>query len=308
MSSSSGPVCPLCGDFGRAAFSKEGYAHFRCGACRSLFIDPVPDPDALAEWYRAADAEKNSALCWGGSERHALTCWLRTLGTAERLAGKGPLLDVGCGAGQFLVFARQRGWTDLAGIEPSPAAARLAQTRSEATVHQTPLLDVALRDASYAVVTLWDVIEHLSEPRRTLRRVVQLLRPGGVVILGTPNVEGLTTRRFGRRALVVMPPEHLFVAARRGLQAVAVSEGLEVVRVEAIDVRIRDWLGPAPGTPVPSRSAAIDRYKAAYGRLTRSGFFGSAQRAANAVLNATGLGDQLVMIARKPASARASAS
>lgn len=300
MTSAGEPTCPLCGVEGRPAFVKDGYPHFRCAGCRSLFVSPVPTPDELAAWYRQAGTEKSSALCWEGTGLHAVASWRRALRHARRVAGDGPLLDVGCGAGQFLAFARDEGWTDLVGLEPSPAAAERARDASGASIHEVELRAAPLPEGSCAVVTLWDVIEHVPDPRRVLERVAALVRPGGVVVMGTPNVEGLTTRRFGARALVVMPPEHLFVAARRGLLALVASAGLEPVRTDAVDLRIRDWLGSPPDGATSSGSAgARARYRGLYDRLTGATLFDVAQRAANLFLNTTGLGDQLVMLARK---------
>ncbi len=290
--------CPLCRSSGPFAFRKDDHDHHRCRECGTLFVVPVPEAEALAAWYRTALADKNSALCWEGTERHAVAAWRRMLAAAERLGGRGPLLDVGCGAGQFLEFARASGWVDLAGLELSPEAARAARERSGAVVHEAPLATAAVPEARYAVVTLWDVLEHLAAPRDALRRVLSFLRPGGVAIVGTPNARGVTTRRFGKDSLVLMPPEHLFVATRRGLRGAATAAGLEVVSVEAIDVRIRDWLGAA-SSPA---GEAKGRYQDVYARLTASRLFGAAQAAANALLRGAGLGDQLLMIARRPAS------
>ena len=305
MTAPARPPCPLCAAPGEAAFVKDGYPHFRCEACRSLFVAPAPTADALAAWYRQAGTDKNSALCWEGTGLHAVASWRRALRHARRIAGDGPLLDVGCGSGQFLAFARDEGWAELVGIEPSPAAAERARAGSGATIHEVELQAAPLPAASFAVVTLWDVIEHLPEPCKMLERVAALVRPGGVVVMGTPNVEGLTTRRFGARALVVMPPEHVFVAARRGLHALTASAGLEPVRTEAIDLRIRDWLGSPPASATPSSTeGSRARYRGLYDRLTGAGLFAFAQGAANLFLNTTGLGDQLVMLARKPAQPR----
>jgi hypothetical protein len=75
------------------------------------------------------------------------------------------------------------------------------------------------------------------------------------------------------------------------------SAGLQVLRIESVDLRIRDWLdsGSSPGS-----GSGKYRYRAVYDRLTGVGVFGAAQAAANLILRATGLGDQLLMLARKP--------
>jgi 2-polyprenyl-3-methyl-5-hydroxy-6-metoxy-1,4-benzoquinol methylase len=310
-----GPRCPLCSGPGRLAFVKDGFTHHLCRGCDSLFVEPMPSPTELADFYRRHDADQNSRLCWEGGNRHAHAAWARALAAAERLAGPGPLLDVGCGAGQFLAFARARGWSQLVGLELAPEAAALARRASGAEVHEATLEGGALPEGGFAVVTLWDVLEHLPDPGQALDRLGRLLRPGGLLMLGVPHRHGITLRAFGAGSLIVMPPEHLFLPSRRGLLAAIRRAGLEPLRAETTEVRLREWLDAARrwlgrgGRAVP-RAGAGERadYLRLYGRITGAGAFGLVQGAANLVLRLTRLGDQLTLIVRRPAVASRAAA
>ena len=297
-------ACPLCGGPGRPAFEKGGHVHAACQACGSWFVDPVPPAEALAAFYQRAAEEAGSRLCWEGSSAHAHALWDRAL-EAVRRRGGGPLLDVGCGAGQFLAHARRRGFQDLAGVEPSPAAAAAARLASGAVVHELELSATPPRPGGHAAVTLWDVLEHLPAPRAARGRARALLRPGGLLGVATPNRRGLSALAFGARALVVSPPEHLLVATRRGLAAALQAEGLRLLRLESLELRLREWTGgggeAAAGPAAASGGAARDRYRGAYDRLTGWGGFGLLHAAGNAVLSAARLGDQLLAIAERPA-------
>lgn len=288
--------CPLCGGDGEPAFTVGRWAHRRCRGCASVFVAPPPSPEELVALYRQAADGLGSASCWDSSARHAEATWARALDDARRLAGAGPLLDVGCGAGQFLAFAAARGFAPLHGLELAPAIAAAARARSGAAVQEAELLAAALPGAAFAAVSLWDVLEHLRDPRAALRHVAALLRPGGVVLVGTPSREGVTLRALGRHARVVSPPEHLFYATRRGLATALAAEGFTLRRLETEQIRIRDWL-PA-GAGAPGRGGAPAAYARAYALLTGRAAL-AAQRAANAVLRATGLGDQLLAVAQR---------
>ncbi len=305
-------LCPLCGGTGHGAFEKNGYLHHQCDRCASLYLEPVPSPEALADFYRRSSADQNSRLCWEGGNQHAHASWCRALATAAKLAGTGPLLDVGCGAGQFLAYARTLGWAELEGLEVAPDVAATARRVSGAAVQEATLESASLVDDRYAVVSLWDVLEHLPEPAAALRRLARLVRPGGVLLLGVPHRHGITLRVFGSRSLIVMPPEHLFLPSRRGLRAATDRAGLDTVRAETTDVRLREWLdvgkrlGPrAPSAGPPSRGAAQVRadYLETYRRITAAGAFGLVQSVINVLLRATGLGDQLTVVLRRPPTA-----
>lgn len=289
-----GPECPLCAGAGRRAFQVRGYSLHQCTRCASLFVAPVPADDALAAYYRSEAERLGSVTCWSSTARHVLPTWERALADVERLTGKGPLLDVGCGAGQFLGLAEARGFGPLFGLELVPEVARAVRSRVRATVLEEGLFDAPLDRGTFAAVTLWDVLEHLPRPVAALLRVREVLRPGGVVAIGVPSRSGATLRLLGRRSRAIAPPEHLFLPTARGLRAALAAADLEPVRVESEQIRIQDWVPAGVGAPAGSGAS----YRRLYGLLTGPAGL-AAQRAANAVLDALGLGDQIVALARR---------
>jgi SAM-dependent methyltransferase len=70
--------------------------------------------------------------------------------------------------------------------------------------------DADLPVASYDVIAMFDVIEHLSNPRGTLAHILSLLRPGGWLVIATPNIEALSRRFLGESWAVLSPAEHLY--------------------------------------------------------------------------------------------------
>ena len=107
----------------------------------------------------------------------------------------GNLLDIGCGSGGYLSLAGRLGWRTY-GIDPDPIAADIA--RSSGAVVEIGTLDtVVLPNAPFDAVTSMHSIEHARDPRRYLRQMVSLLRPGGFLYLQTPNLGSLLHRRYG---------------------------------------------------------------------------------------------------------------
>ncbi len=105
-------------------------------------------------------------------------------------AGERKLLDVGCGNGQFLALAEQHRWK-CEGIELSHELCERARSLCVAELHRGDFLDVDLPAASYDVVTMWDLLEHVLDPDLVLARARELLRPGGCLVVFTINSESL---------------------------------------------------------------------------------------------------------------------
>lgn len=119
----------------------------------------------------------------------------RYLEQIESLLGKPRneirLLDVGCSSGYFLEVAGQLGFVDAEGVEPGERAVQTARAAG-LKVHGGLLEDVALPERSFDAITLFEVIEHLKDARDTAQRCNRLLRPGGILVIGTANTAGWT--------------------------------------------------------------------------------------------------------------------
>jgi 2-polyprenyl-3-methyl-5-hydroxy-6-metoxy-1,4-benzoquinol methylase len=143
----------------------------------------------------------------------------------------GRLLDVGCGNGDHLSRMRGYGW-EVAGIEPDPAAARVARDRHGLEVHEGTVEDAPFAARSYDALTCCHVIEHIGAPQAFLRSMVRFLKPGGRLVIVTPNADSLGHRFFGRDFYSLDPPRHLVLFTPRALRRLFGSlPGLRVVSV-----------------------------------------------------------------------------
>jgi len=154
------------------------------------------------------------------------------------------LLDVGCGAGEFLAHARVLGW-NVTGLEVDPGAAKLAATLGIEVV-QAPLEHAGIPSTSFDAVTMNHVIEHLHDPEATLREVHRVLRPGGVLWLATPNIDSPLLRRIGARWRGLEPPRHLLLFNRRALSAMLEAAGFASLRWQRAYPLTR-WIHAASG-------------------------------------------------------------
>ena len=189
----------------------------RCQGCGLVFQDPPPSPEAMASLYYFGDELANrleTDLRSVASERAREK---RSLLDEAGVRPGGRTLDVGCSTGAWLEVARDAGWQPV-GIEIGDAFAQVARRRGF-EVHTGTLGELApgLEPHSFTLITFWDVLEHLTEPRAALEQAAGLLAPGGVIAVTFPNVAGLypqaTLRLLARRTGVWEHPEvpaHLY--------------------------------------------------------------------------------------------------
>lgn len=301
MTAEERPECPVCSaSESREAFSKDGFRHFDCPRCRALYLFPAPTEEELTAFYVAQAEETCSSMCWErGAQhlRHYEKIWDAALQKIEEYSGRGPLLDVGCGGGQFLAFARERGWSQLEGIEPSPPAAALAEERSGATVHSDGFLDLRLEAGRFSAVTMWNVLEHAAAPRAFAEEVHRLLAPSGLFVADCPNRHGVTMRLLGKGAFIVAPPEHVTYFCHRSLRALLEPVGFDIRGLETNTIYLQDWLRflRRAGDEVEARAA----HQTWYSRLTGSDLALRGIDLANVFLNVARLGDQMFVMAQK---------
>jgi SAM-dependent methyltransferase len=188
--------CPLCGGTARRRLvTKRGWDVVRCRGCGLVYVSPPPSHEELEALYSAGDyhaaldeAERRRYFARRLRQVEALACDR----TAEGGCATRRLLDVGCSKGHFLELAQASGWQAV-GVELNPRAVEEARARG-LDVRHGELPGLAFADASFDVVTLFDVIEHTAAPRALLAACHKALRPGGLLVVTTPDVGGLVPR------------------------------------------------------------------------------------------------------------------
>ena len=224
MRSALAATCVVCGaDRRRPVLSIQRWEIAACRGCGTHRLFPEPAGVVLENFndgsgYDGAFGMRDEMLA-----QHA-----RSLRALERRVPAGRLLDVGCGPGFLLEAARERGWTAV-GVDPSPfAVARARKGGFEA--HGGMLEDVDLAPGSFDALALLQVVEHMTDPRPLLAACRRLLRPGGALLVATPNPRSLLARAKGERFNYWIPPMHCAWYTPRALVRLLDGNGFRTVR------------------------------------------------------------------------------
>jgi SAM-dependent methyltransferase len=140
----------------------------------------------------------------------------------------GRILDVGCGVG-YLLSALDRRW-ERHGTEVSPFAARQASEHGK--IHLGPLEAAAYPASHFDVVVLYHVIEHMTDPVSALREAYRILKPGGHMVVGTPDFDGACARRFGENFRMLHDKTHTSLFSCESLRRLLLDTGLCIDSVD----------------------------------------------------------------------------
>jgi SAM-dependent methyltransferase len=217
-------ACATCGGTRTTVVvRKQGLPISRCAACGLVFASPrLPaeeiwkryNPDYFWHEYLPALGVVDGRFDLEYFD-HRYGYLLQLL--ALQLGTKGRLLEIGCGAGFFLKAAERSGW-DAWGLELSEEAAAFAAGRLGLRVVREQAEHAHFDDGSFDVVAMFDVIEHLLDPMAVLRTARRVLRPGGVLLVTTPNLDALSRAAMGPGWAVLSPAEHTYYFTERTLR------------------------------------------------------------------------------------------
>jgi SAM-dependent methyltransferase len=141
------------------------------------------------------------------------------------------LLEVGCGAGRYLDLMRALGWQRVVGVDVSATAIRHAREALELEAYEGRVEEIALAPGTFAAASLSHTLEHVPDPVGTLRRVHDLLRPGGALAVIVPNSCSLGFARFRQEWVPLDAPRHLVHFSRESLRLTCTDAGFEVVKM-----------------------------------------------------------------------------
>lgn len=228
-------TCSICGATeatpcfsARDYLTGETFQIVQCQTCMMHFVSPQPALEEMSRYYPPV---------YYGDRRsffEVVTCWIR-MRHVQRAQGHhktGTLLDVGCGKGGMLQMLQKKGWRVL-GTEFGTHPAQTTGDGDAVDIRYGALEACQLPGDSFDVVTLWHVLEHLTNPRETLREIRRLLKKEGKIILAVPNFGSLQAQWAGRHWLHLDVPRHVWHFTQVHLTSLLEQEGFAIEKRRA---------------------------------------------------------------------------
>ncbi len=220
----------------------------KCPRCSLVCIDPQPEGKILQKHYPSKKYYSYS----GGSKKNVFSIvrdylvkhyynrtivsrvfsWLFRDVPAMPIKRGEKVLDVGCGTGNTLALLKELG-SDVYGIEIDKKAVDVAKSRGLSNIKHGTYEDIDdYPDSYFNAIRLYHVIEHLPNPKLCIKLIYKKLKPGGEIIMGTPNYKSLASKIFQKYWVNLDTPRHLFVFSPETLSKITKDEGFSKIQIE----------------------------------------------------------------------------
>lgn len=213
--------CPVCQSASFEPFltckdytvSQESFTIVNCKLCGFKFTNPRPDNSVLGNYYKSEDYISHSNTSKGIVSK--MYHWVRNYTLKKKIAlvrshvSRGTILDYGCGTGMFLKVCKSEGWETF-GMEPDSGARQIAKGFGIDSFQDKEDLAKAAQGKQFSAITLWHVLEHVTDLPETLHFFKEKLSPNGVLIIAVPNYTSYDAEHYERFWAAYDVPRHLY--------------------------------------------------------------------------------------------------
>jgi len=232
--------CPICGtDKSSKLFFKYYRRLVKCQKCHLIYTNPRIKKEYIKKLYSSHYFKNNQSSVVGYKNYQAdetkirLTFKRRILEIMKNIK-TGKLLDLGCAMGFFVDESQKLGW-QADGIEISDYAVKYSQTQLHLNIKQGDIQDVHLENNRYDLITMWDVIEHLSDPKDVLNKINKALNKDGVLVFSTPDIGSIPAKVSGHHWIgYKLSDEHLTYFSLETLKLLCEKTGFKIIKTRHI--------------------------------------------------------------------------
>ena len=239
--------CIYCGSliFVPVCLREDNTLVVHCQQCDLEFVNPLPSLETMQANYQK---EMTGNETDGGLHSNYILERKKRIKSFSKLHNsrlsliedlypeKGNLLDIGCGAGFFLNSAKERGW-NCYGMEILPEYVKYAQENfALENIHQESIDESLNFEANtFDVITLWDLIEHLRNPLESLKKIHEVMKPGGLLVMWTPNVKNAILLREKWTGYKIL--QHFYFFSGESLTHLLEKAGFKIVSLKTNKAR-----------------------------------------------------------------------
>jgi 2-polyprenyl-3-methyl-5-hydroxy-6-metoxy-1,4-benzoquinol methylase len=230
--------CPVCKNALFSEFlqsrdfflSQEPFIIVSCDRCGFRFTNPRPSPEEIERYYKSEEYISHDTAGKGIFPRlyrvvrnYSIR---RKYNLVKSMAGGKTLLDIGCGTGEFLSYCKRMGYETF-GIEPSDKARAFANEKLNLNVRPESGLQEC-GNGTMDVITLWHVLEHVHDLNGRMRKIREIIKETGKVIIAVPNSGSPDAAYYKEFWAAYDLPRHLYHFTRSSLEELAQKNGFNV--------------------------------------------------------------------------------
>lgn len=233
--------CPVCGADNFSDYlnlkdfflTGETFQLQKCESCGFVLTNPRPEDQSLAKYYDSPDYLSHHSQ--GLNPVRMVYQELRRINIRNkfslirRYVSKGSLLDIGCGTGEVLHYFEQKKW-NAKGIEPSKSAREFAIKKYGLDVEDEPELK-RFKENSFDIVSMWHVLEHVSDLQDRMAVVHKLIKSSGYLIIALPNLNSWDAKYYQRYWAAYDVPRHLHHFSQKTIKKLVTNHGFKFVDV-----------------------------------------------------------------------------
>jgi 2-polyprenyl-3-methyl-5-hydroxy-6-metoxy-1,4-benzoquinol methylase len=181
----------------------------KCNNCGLVYCNPQLTKDELKSYYAEDYYGVNNLRFIGIIEKFVRLKRRIRAARVHKYVNGGKVLDIGCGRGIFLNEMRKKGY-DVYGTEFSETGANFAREVLKLDISIGELVTLKFPDNNFDIITIYHVLEHLSNPVQTLHEAKRILKPGGLLLIAVPNIDSWQAKIFKTYWFHLDIPRHYY--------------------------------------------------------------------------------------------------
>ena len=238
--------CPWCNSENNHQFlalkdyflTQEEFKILECNECKLLFTSPCPTPDKIGNYYKSEDylshnEEKKGlfAKIYNKVKKINIKNKFNITVNGQQSTDNN-LLDIGCGVGDFLLYAKEKG-CNVTGIEPSEDARKIAEKKLDCKILSPEELQ-NIPDNSFDIITMWHVLEHVADLKTEIHHLQRILKKDGRLVLALPNYKSYDAEYYKDKWAAYDVPRHLSHFSQTSIKNIFKETTLQLVDIKPL--------------------------------------------------------------------------
>ena len=224
----------VCKDY---TVSQENFNIVSCKSCGFKFTNPRPEDSVIGNYYKAESYVSHSNTKKGIINKlyHLVRSYTlkKKVSLVNSYVSRGTILDYGCGTGMFLKSCKDNGWESF-GMEPDDSARKIASEHGLNVFSDKARIQTYISDKQFSAITLWHVLEHVTDMNETLSFFKSKLKKDGVLIIAVPNHVSYDAKYYKEHWAAYDVPRHIYHFDVKSMSSLLSNAGFKLLETKGM--------------------------------------------------------------------------